>query len=641
MSAIALTIGIGTGAYAGLTSTSTWRQGADDASYLALRMFDVRVRIVDGTTVAQGRLDSILRHIAHPAWVQESQERLVVATQVDASTANQTVLVPGQIIGVDVTLGDSMMAGTSVRAGRALTKTDANRDVAALDFHFGREKNLPPSGTIKISGGHSLTYVGQILTPEFFVVTTANGGLLGESNFAAVVAPIDTVQRLTGREDQVNDVLVRLAPGINPDLARDEIETAVEHDLPGTTAHVETASEDNTHKVLYAENDTDNQFYSIFALVILAGATLSAFNLTSRIVESQRREIGVSMALGLPRRWIAFRPLLVGAQVALLGVALGIGVGLLIDVGMDALLQQYFPLPVWSAPFQPFIFAQAAALGFVLPFAACLYPVWRAISVPPIEAIRTGFLSARGGGWAPLARRLRLPGGLAIQMPLRNVLRTPRRTVLTALGVAAAVTVYVGTTGLTDTFLKTIDIGQGEVLKSTPSRMIIGLDSFSPTTLARARLMATGAIADSEAQLIVPGTARANGQEQAIIIELRDLGSGTWSPTVTQGERPRAGSPTGHPEIILSEAGAGALGVRPGDVIVVSHQRRRGLAIDDVDTEMLVAGLSPDPLKSGTYMSFGDAGVFGLRGLTNELTIVPAAGRTSSSVQKALFRVRG
>ncbi len=641
VSAIALTIGIGTGAYAGLTSTSTWRQNANDASYAALRMFDVRVRIEDGSTVAEGQLNAAVRQISHPERVQDSQERLVLATQVDASTATQTVLVPGQITGVDVTKGNALIAGMAARLGRSLAPGDANADVAALDFHFAREKDLPPSGTITISGGHALTYVGQILTPEYFLVTTAAGGLLAESNFAAVVAPIDTVQRLTGLEGQVNDVVVRLAPGVDPNQARDDIEAAVARELPGTTVKVDTANQDDAHRVLYADIDTDQKFYSIFALLILGGATLSAFNLTSRIVESQRREIGVAMALGVPGRWIAFRPLLVGAQVALLGVALGIVVGLLIDIGMDSLLQRYFPLPVWSATFQPLVFVQAAVIGFMLPFAACLYPVWRAIRVPPIQAIRTGFLSAKGGGWAPLVGRLHVPGGPMAQMPIRNVLRTPRRTLLTALGIAAAVAVLVGTTGLTDTFLKTIDIGAREVLQSTPSRLLVSLDAMSPATQALDRIQATGAVADSEAQIVLLGTMRANGHEQWMRLELLDLRSGQWSPTIDQGSASRAGSPTGRPEILLSHAGAAELGVNPGDVITVTTQRQKNGRLENVDTEMLVAGLSPDPYKPAAFMSIGDAGVFQLVGMTNRISVLPAAGMTASAVQKALFESPG
>jgi putative ABC transport system permease protein len=638
--AIALTIGVGTGAYAGLTSTSIWRINANDASYAALRMFDVRARITDGSSVPAGQLTTIAES-ALRSEIAESQERLVLPTQVDASTADATILVPGQIIGVDVADVPGLISGISLREGRLLTAADANHDVVALDYHFAKNKNLPPSSTITIADGHQVTSVGQILTPEYFLVTTAAGGLLAESNFAAMVAPLDTVQRLTGRPGQVNDIVIRLAAGVDADAARDKVEQVLERQLPGRTLSVHTAAEDDAQDIIYKEIDSDQEFYAIFAFVILGGATLAAFNLTSRIVESHRRQIGISMALGLPRRWIAFRPILVGAQVALLGVALGMVVGNVLDAGMDNLLQHYFPLPVWSAPFQPVVFLQAALVGFLFPFVASLYPVWRAVSVPPIQAIRTGFLSARSTGWAPLLGRVHLPGGPLVQMPLRNVFRTPRRTFLTALGVGAAVTVFVGTTGLTDTMLRTIAVGQSEVIKSSSNRISVTLSTYQRDTLAVGRARDTGTVADIEPQLVVPATAKANGAELDISIEMIDMQSGQWAPTITRGVAPRPRQSREPPQIVLSEAGAAALGVRPGDLLRITYPLHRGNRVDDVDGEFLVSGLQPDPLKFLSYMNIEDADVFGLGGRANRLSVIPAADETISSVQRAMFDTAG
>jgi putative ABC transport system permease protein len=207
--------------------------------------------------------------------------------------------------------------------------------------------------------------------------------------------------------------------------------------------------------------------------------------------------------------------------------------------------------------------------------------------------------------------------------------------------VGAAVTVFVGTTGLTDTFLRTIDIGQGEVLKTAPQRVIVGFNTFVPTTVALAQVRATGASAASEARLALPATGHANGSEQGLALTLIDPSSGQWSPTMLDGRLPRAGSSDGLPEIVLSEPGAAVLGARPGDLVVVSHQRRRGLAIEDIDTEMRVVGITLDRLKSATYMDIGDADVFGLRGLTNQISVVPASDMTLSDVQKAMFKLPG
>ena len=92
---------------------------------------------------------------------------------------------------------------------------------------------------------------------------------------------------------------------------------------------------------------------------------------------------------------------------------------------MRQVLQGFFPLPVWLTSFQPGAFAGAAAAGFAAPFAAVVYPVWRAVRVRPIEAIRPAHLARRVriAWWRPSRR----PGNTFRRLPVRNLARAPRR----------------------------------------------------------------------------------------------------------------------------------------------------------------------------------------------------------------------
>ena len=78
----------------------------------------------------------------------------------------------------------------------------------------------------------------------------------------------------------------------------------------------------------------DQQLFNVFAVVLLAGAAFAALTFSARTVEAQWREIGVAIALGdrplSVCHHVAMRPLLVGIQIAVLGVVLGVGMGVLI-----------------------------------------------------------------------------------------------------------------------------------------------------------------------------------------------------------------------------------------------------------------------------------------------------------------------
>jgi putative ABC transport system permease protein len=353
-------------------------------------------------------------------------------------------------------------------------------------------------------------------------------------------------------------------------------------------------------------------------------------------VEAQRREIGVGMALGVTPRELAVRPLLLGAQIALLGAVLGLALGLLVRAPLRMALEDLLPLPVIVTPFEPGVFVRGAVLGFVLPLAATAFPVWRAVRVQPVEAIRVGFRSAKGGGLAPLLRRLRLPGGSLGQMPARNVLRTPRRTLMTVLGIAAVIAVLVSMLGLIDSFLATVDRSEAEVAGSTPSRLEVTLDGFHARNSAEIRnLLADPTVGEGEARIAVPARVSATGAGFDVGLQLIDPASELWRPTVSEGEFARDG-------ILLAEQAARDLGVAPGDTVMLRHPRRTGAhAFETLVTQVRVAGTHPDPFRTVAFMDASQAGLLGLPGLANRLQVVPAMGGSQSDVQRSLFSEPG
>ena len=90
---------------------------------------------------------------------------------------------------------------------------------------------------------------------------------------------------------------------------------------------ITNTNDDAVYTVMYEDIEGDQQFFNIIAILILAGSAAAAVNLTARMVDQTRREIGISMALGVKRRWIALRPMLMGVQISLLGVVLGVLMG--------------------------------------------------------------------------------------------------------------------------------------------------------------------------------------------------------------------------------------------------------------------------------------------------------------------------
>ena len=637
---IALIIALGTGVQAGLGSTTVWRQRSYDASYAMLHMHDLRVSLNDGSFVDSGALTEALARMPDAAWVTGAQERLVLPTQVDASTASEAILVPGRIVGMDVATGSSGIDGISLTGGRTPTAAEDGTPVVILESHFANHYDLPSAGRVGLPGGLSVGYVGTGFSPEYYVV--ANDALgysfMAEASFAVLFAPLGTVGALSGHGGQVNDLVLTLAPGVDAEEARAEVEAALASALPEIGATVSTRSEDLVYRLLYGDLDSDQGTFNLLAMLIFVAAVFAAFNLTSRIVEAQRREIGIAMALGARRRTIALRPLLMGAEIALLGVAFGVGIGWLVGAAMKTEFSRLMPLPVWETPFQPERFVGAAALGFLLPFLATAWPVWRAVRVEPVQAIRTGHLASRGGGLAPLLKRVPLRGGSFGQMPVRNVLRAPRRTILTAVGIGAAIMALVGLLGMLDSLASTIDRGDRELLKGAPDRIVVDLAAFQPVDGEVLSAIEGSPTVASAEPLVRTGGALGKGDIRFdVFLEVLDLRSPVWHPTTAS--RASAG---GLPGIVIAQKAAEDLGVAPGDTVDVVHPVRQGpLAFATATTTMRVVGIHPNPVRSFAYLDTRDAELMGLTGLANAVQILPAPGSSVDDVERAMFGVPG
>lgn len=632
--AIAVVIGLGTGLYAGLTSTSAWRRQSNDASFAALRVHDLEVGLSPGDTVRRGRLAAALVATPHADWVTGAQERLVLPIQIDASHPGRTVLVPGEIVGMDAAAGSGAVDGVSAAVGRTLAPGDRGAPVAVVERAFATKNALPPTGTLRVSGGRELRYVGQGQSPEYFVVTGNQGGFLSEAGFGVLFTSVETAQAFTGHRDAVNDLVLTLRPGADRGAFRAGLERALAARLPDSSTTVTTRDDIPAHRILYEDIDNDQELWNVLAALVLAGAVFAAFNLVGRVVEAQRREIGVGMALGVSPGWLALRPLLLGVQVALLGVVAGIAVGVGVGAAFASLLRTMAPLPVWRTPFQYGVFVRAALLGLVLPVLAVTYPVWRAVRAEPVDAIRVAAVAGRTGRLGALLRRVPLPGGSISQLPLRNAVRTPRRTVLTAVGIGAALTALVAFTGMLDTFTRTVDRAERELTRAAPDRLTVTLSGVrmidSPAVAALSR---SPAVAVAEPGLQLPGTLRSGDKKVDVVTEIFDLRRGMWAPEVVRG--------TGAGGLVLAEKAAHDLGVRPGDTVLLRHPQRVGPGYRMVDTPIRVAGLHAFPIRSVTYLDSGDAGAFALAGTANVVRVRPAPGHGEDGTIRALFGLPG
>ena len=138
----------------------------------------------------------------------------------------------------------------------------------------------------------------------------------------------------------------------------------------------------------------------ILFLIVLVGAFGLVSSLVMAVTE-KRSDIAVLRTMGASRLSVMAIFIVQGAFVALMGVAIGVGGGLLIACNLDVIVPtiesilgtQFLPKEIYfisQMPSDPRAgdIIPISILSFLLSLAATLYPSWRASKVHPAEALR-------------------------------------------------------------------------------------------------------------------------------------------------------------------------------------------------------------------------------------------------------------
>ncbi|MFX0125967.1 MAG: ABC transporter permease, partial [Candidatus Hodarchaeota archaeon] len=444
--AIALIIGLGTGIYTGLSSTTTWRENAFNQSNELLNMFDLKMSLFPGSWIQQSELASAIQNLPHKDWINAIEYRISFQTTVNVSTTNQTILVNGRIIGINVSEGSEALNvnGIHVTDGRHIKPSETAANVCLVEHNFANYHNLKPNNQlITIAGGNELSFIGTALTPEYFMVIEENM-VFGQSSFSALFVPLETTQAILNQiiglpPGYVNEAIILLKSVVTEEeyeIFISETEDYFKAHHPFLNFEFMKKDEHPAYKMQKEDIPNDQEMYYIFSFLILLIAAFGAYNLISRIVNSQRRQIGINMALGVPPRQIAYRYLLLSLEIALGGIIFGYIIAVVLGGRFGEVIFDLTPYPVMEEWLVTELFLQGTLLGIIIPFIASIVPIWGATRIQPIDAIQIQAKLGTGKGIAPLLTWIRLPGSIFIQLPFRNLSRNLRRTTSTLVGIA-------------------------------------------------------------------------------------------------------------------------------------------------------------------------------------------------------------
>ena len=209
---------------------------------------------------------------------------------------------------------------------------------------------------------------------------------LGNATFAVFTIP--AAQELLDREGEYDAISAAAQEG----TSEDELVQAIEPVLP-QEAKVVSASAESAEA-----QDEVSDFTSIFRYFLLTFAAIALFvgafvifNTFSITVAQRTREFATLRTIGASRRQVLGSVILESLVIGLLASLVGLGLGVLIAEGIEALFGSFgIELPSADRVFALRTVIVALIVGVGVTLAAGLFPAIRATRVPPIAAVREG-----------------------------------------------------------------------------------------------------------------------------------------------------------------------------------------------------------------------------------------------------------
>ena len=265
------------------------------------------------------------------------------------------------VTGIDA--GKLSLVGIDSVNGTAFGNSSTNQVI--IGKTFADAQNMTVGSTINLYG-QNFTVTGTYETGNFITD-------------AGIMMPISTLQNLTGNNNKVSDILVKVTDNANVTTVSDAIDNAYPNQLTTTTAEAAAS------RINQGLSFIDTASWAISLLAIFIGA-VGVINTMIMSVYERTREIGVLKAVGWTDRRIL--GMILGESIVLTLIAFVVGT-IIAVVGVEVLLNFSSGVGGIIKPsFAIDIFLRAFAVAFLVGVIGGLYPAYRASRLSPTEALR-------------------------------------------------------------------------------------------------------------------------------------------------------------------------------------------------------------------------------------------------------------
>ena len=455
--AITLVVACGVASFVAMRSTYKSLKTSQQSYYESYRFADVFAQLKRAP-------DSVATRINEISGVGTAEFRVVADVTLDVAGLSEPA--KGRIVSIPERRRP-MLNDLYLKEGRYIEP--GQRDEVLVSVAFASANQLRPGDTISavINGKwQKLQIVGLALSPEY-VYEIRSGEMFPDNRRSGVIwMSREALGPAFNMKGAFNDVSLTLAPGaVEADVIQRLDEVLARY---GGLGAYNRADQVSNH---FLSNEiSELQVTGTFIPAIFLAVTAFLIHLVlSRIVATQRTEIGVLKAFGYGNYSIGLHYLKLAFAIIVAGICLGIAVGWYFGFSITALYMEFFRFPVLRYEPGPLVIISAVLISLGAAAIGALAAVRRAVNLPPAEAMRpeppTRFHAGAIEGMG--IHRLVPP---SVRIILRNLERRPGKAMLSIFGIALAVgLLVVGFFLYFDTIERIIEVQFNEVQREDVS----------------------------------------------------------------------------------------------------------------------------------------------------------------------------
>lgn len=408
-----------------------------------------RLHFADVTFSVQSAPESVADDLRSLDGVEAVTARLVVDTGLELPDADGESQDPirARLIGLPAETRPSVDDILVLDGGYL---SDGESDAALMESHFAEYYHLGPGDSVTpILNGEKVTFqaTGVAASPEYLVVSPSKQEIFPSvRSFGVFFVVQSELQRRLGLEGTVNNFAVLIRPEAD---AASVVSSAQDILAPYGLSETTLQKDQPSNAALNADLEGFRELAYLMPIVILLVAAVSVYVMLGRQVRVQAPQIGLMKAIGYTNSAVLWHYLL---YALVIGVA-GAGLGALLGLPLGYLITKSYALelgiPIVTARFYPELLVEGVLISLAATVLAAVGPARSALRESPAQAMRLDPAIAQVRGRISVFERI-LPLPLWMRLPLRNVLRVPRRSLTTAMGIVFAYILFLMVWGMTD-----------------------------------------------------------------------------------------------------------------------------------------------------------------------------------------------